>query len=384
MSEYQYYEWLAIDRPLTEKELDEVNGLSSHMDVVTATGAVVTYEWGDFKHDPRKVMLKYFDAMLYAANWGSRRLAFRFPAAAVDADAIQVYCDEEHVTLTREGKFQVLDIDLSPEESSGEWVDADRMLGRLVPLREQIMEGDYRALYLAWLKAQEMWGWIDVEDEEMDEAGTDGESESAPPVPAGLRKLTSGLKTFMEFFDIDPHLVKAASESSAEPEQVPDQALAGALTRLPRAECDAFLLRVLQNEPQVGRDLRRRLIELAGIDKPAAPPRSHSVAALAQAAKGYEEAERRREEAAAERQRIQELKELSGRAETTWTWVERLIEQKQAKPYDEAVALLVKLRDVATWENRLPEFEKRFSALAGRYTSRPSLMERLRRAGLMV
>lgn len=33
MSEYQYYEWLAVDRPLTEEEMEEVNGLSSHMDV---------------------------------------------------------------------------------------------------------------------------------------------------------------------------------------------------------------------------------------------------------------------------------------------------------------------------------------------------------------
>ncbi|MBI5349435.1 MAG: hypothetical protein HZB77_09005 [Chloroflexi bacterium] len=73
MSEYQYYEWQTLDRPLTEEEQDAVNGLSSHIDV-SSTNAVVTYEWSDFKHDPLKVLAKYFDAHLYLANWGSRRL----------------------------------------------------------------------------------------------------------------------------------------------------------------------------------------------------------------------------------------------------------------------------------------------------------------------
>lgn len=42
MSEYQYYGWQAVDRPLTERELDEVANLSSHMDEVNSTRAVVT------------------------------------------------------------------------------------------------------------------------------------------------------------------------------------------------------------------------------------------------------------------------------------------------------------------------------------------------------
>jgi len=80
MSEYQYYEFQTIDRLLTEKEQREVNELSSHIDV-TSSRAVVTYNWGDFKHDPREVVARYFDAFLYTANWGTRRLIFRFPKA---------------------------------------------------------------------------------------------------------------------------------------------------------------------------------------------------------------------------------------------------------------------------------------------------------------
>ena len=79
MSEYQYYEWQTIDRPLTASEQREVGGLSSHMDTVTSTQAIVTYSWGDFKHDPQKVLLKYFDAFLYDSNFGTRQLMFRLP-----------------------------------------------------------------------------------------------------------------------------------------------------------------------------------------------------------------------------------------------------------------------------------------------------------------
>ena len=79
MSEYQYYEWQTIDRPLTASEQREVNALSSHMDTVTSTQALVTYSWGDFKHDPAQVLLKYFDAFLYDSNFGSRRYFQRGP-----------------------------------------------------------------------------------------------------------------------------------------------------------------------------------------------------------------------------------------------------------------------------------------------------------------
>jgi hypothetical protein len=79
MSEYQYYEWQTLERPLTAAEQAAVNGRSSHIDV-TSSQAIVTYNWGDFKHDPLKVLAKYFDAHLYITNWGTRRLAFRFPS----------------------------------------------------------------------------------------------------------------------------------------------------------------------------------------------------------------------------------------------------------------------------------------------------------------
>jgi hypothetical protein len=60
-----------------------------------------------------------------------------------------------------------------------------------------------------------------------------------------------------------------------------------------------------------------------------------------------------------------------------------LIEEKKARPYDEAVALLVKLRDLAAFQDRLPEFQAKLAALQAQYANRPAFHERLRKARLV-
>jgi hypothetical protein len=48
VSEYQYYEFVAIDRPLSARQLDEVRALSTRAQI-TPTSFVNTYEWGNFR-----------------------------------------------------------------------------------------------------------------------------------------------------------------------------------------------------------------------------------------------------------------------------------------------------------------------------------------------
>jgi hypothetical protein len=55
VSEYQYYEFLAIDRPLDARQQQELRALSTRARI-TATRLVNTYHWGDFKGDPRLLM----------------------------------------------------------------------------------------------------------------------------------------------------------------------------------------------------------------------------------------------------------------------------------------------------------------------------------------
>src|SRR3990172_6883390 len=167
MSEYQYHEWQTVDRVLTPEEQAAVNGLSSHIDV-SSSRAVVTYHWSSFRHDPKQVLLKYFDVYFYLANWGSLRLLFRFPKGLLDEADIEPYCLDDYITFETIGKYQVLDLDFSPEDGGG-WMEAEAGLSQFVRLRADLSEGDYRLLYLAWLKAMK----IDSIDDEYDEDDPD-------------------------------------------------------------------------------------------------------------------------------------------------------------------------------------------------------------------
>ena len=76
MSEYQYYEFQAIDRPLSKKEMAELRSYSTRARI-TPTSFVNDYSWGNFKGDADVWMDKYFDVFLYIANWGTRILKLR-------------------------------------------------------------------------------------------------------------------------------------------------------------------------------------------------------------------------------------------------------------------------------------------------------------------
>jgi hypothetical protein len=400
MSEYQYYEWQTIDRLLTEAEILDVNNLSSHMDVVTPTQAIVTYSWGDFKHDPYQVLLAYFDAFFYQANWGTTRLMFRFPKGTIDLAGIRPYTQHDFFTLHENSTHYVLEFSVNEEEGLG-WIEGEGSLSQLIPLREQIMQGDYRLLYLMWLKAissgaayyDEGADWDEDDEDDEDLGWGNGgrgkhlfhepvEGEEEPPVPPGLQNLTGSLGYFIKEFGVDPYLVQAASRASDE-QLVVDTALQQTLSRLSRAECEEFLWRLLENEPQVRHSLRQRLLDLAGIEKKVSTLARRTAGDLAQAAEQlYQEAERQAQDEA-RRKRIADLETLAGHEETTWQLVDSLIGQKQGRPYDEATSQLVKLRELAVYQNRLEDFQNRFDQLKTRFSSRYSLMERFRSAGLM-
>jgi hypothetical protein len=62
-SEYQFYEFQAVDRLLTDEEMAAIRTLSSRVRP-TQTSATFVYHWGDFPRDPKQVLVQYFDAML--------------------------------------------------------------------------------------------------------------------------------------------------------------------------------------------------------------------------------------------------------------------------------------------------------------------------------
>ncbi|MFH1723323.1 MAG: hypothetical protein ABII00_01755 [Elusimicrobiota bacterium] len=78
MSEYQYYEFQAVDRPLTEGEMSELRSISSRARI-TPTSFVNYYNWSDFRGNVDDLMANCFDAFVYVANWGTHRFLLKVP-----------------------------------------------------------------------------------------------------------------------------------------------------------------------------------------------------------------------------------------------------------------------------------------------------------------
>ena len=97
MSEYQYYEFLAVDRPLDERAQAEVRSLSTRAEI-TATSFVNEYHWGDFRGNPSELMRRYYDAHLYLASWGTRQVMLRLPSTVLELDVAEQYCVGDQVT----------------------------------------------------------------------------------------------------------------------------------------------------------------------------------------------------------------------------------------------------------------------------------------------
>jgi hypothetical protein len=372
MSEYQYYEFQAIDKPLSEAEQEKISALSSRVQL-TPTSAKFVYNYGDFRGDPEKILTQHFDAMLYVANWGTRQLMFRLPRSIIDVDILKPFCGFDIISTRVTANHIILDIRFDDEEGGG-WMEGEGWLPSLVLLRRDILRGDLRMLYLAWLRASVEFG----EDND--------ESQLEPPVPAHLKILTTPLKDFVNLFEIDPNLIKAAASASAKMGETDNfmEELEKWVEKLPIKERNHFLVRLAKGETNVDVQLMNRLRELANTQSPQqSTSKRRTVAELEQSALKTFEQKKKRQHKAAEKARIQELEALKPKESETWEHVFELIERKQAKPYDEAVALLVKLHELAEYSGKPDEFKTRMDKLHKQYNRRSALITRLHKVGII-
>ena len=376
MSEYQYYEFQAIDRPLGEDEMREMRAVSSRGEI-TPTRYVNTYEWGDFKGDPAKWMRRWFDAFLYLANWGTRELMLRFPRRALDPQLARRYFPGGEASLDVTEEFVVLQL-TSEEDGGDEYFDDGRgHLASILPVRAEIAGGDYRVLYLAWL----LWA---ARGEDVDEEAEE------PPVPPGLRTLSGAQLAFADFLRIDPDLIHVAAERSADASLDVDPAgMRSWIAALPADETTGLLVRVVEGSGSlVGAELLKRFREAHGAEA-GDPWEPRTVAQLLAAAEQYadERIRREREQAArakAERERKAaaarelHLAELAKHEEESWRRVEQLISEKKAPAYDRAAQLIADLREVALRQGRGVEADVRIGYIRQHHSTKRSFLDRLK------
>jgi hypothetical protein len=388
MSEYQYYEFRAIDRPLDEKAMRKLRAITSRAEI-TPTSLVNEYHWGDFKGDPLRLVEQYFDAFLYFANWGTHWFMLRFPRGTFDLAAAKRYATSDIIDIHTTKTHVILEFHSEEEDGGWEEEGDEGWLGSLISLRQDLMAGDYRCLYLAWLSGVG--------------AGVVDDDETEPPVPRGLGRLTGSLEALADFMRVDPNLLAVAAEGATGEAPAPATAdeLAAWLATVPAEAKDDYLLRVMQGQGvHLGGELTRRYWEDRSRRQkrsPKAVPTAlrRTAAALLTARDRMAEEKQRR--AAAERAKKQEqearkraegrrlhLESLVGREKALWRQVETAVATKQPKQYDVAAQLLKDLHDLAERTGDQEAFAAALQEFRVRHAAKRTFIQRLDRVGLPV
>lgn len=372
MSEYQYYEFQAVDRPLDEAARRALRAISTRARI-TATSFVNSYEWGDLKANPRDLLKRHFDLFLYLANWGSRRFAMRLPKHLVDLDALDSFpLDDEVVSLAVTGDHVIIDI-YRDEIGSEDWEDGSGWLAALAPLRTEVLSGDPRLFVLVWLMSVEN-GWVP--------------DEAVMPAP-GLGPLTGPLAALADFLEIDDDLLKAAGDFAPTASKSSPADVEAALRSLTEDEKVALLQRVHDGDPLIGAELHRRCQRLPTVSAPPGP----TAGALREAAAAIEAArrqaaverdavERRKREQELAEARAQHLAALAKRGDSAWRDVEEQIARRTAADYDRAAALLADLREITATAGEQEQFAQRLTDLRTRHDRKGTFIERLNKSGL--
>ena len=384
MSEYQYYEFQAIDRDLTDKEMRELRAFSTRADI-TPNSFVNEYAWGNFKGDEDLWMEKYFDGFLYYANWGTHILKLRLPSALLDLKTAQIYCNGDNASARLSNDKIILDF-VSESEDGGEWEEGLR-LSSFLSLRTDLSRGDLRCLYLTWL--------ANVQNEDYEE------EELEPIVPPGLAQLSPALINFAEFLRIDSDLIDAASKKSPSLEEItpsPNDLRIWLATLSPN-EKENLLVDVLESSMKGDQTPFIKLVHRFNkmwqsqlSCKMGKQNKQRTVAELLKEAE-YTTQQRQRMQAEktaaekAERQRLnrlareKRLNEIAGRESILWNQIESFASEKKAASYDKAIELLIDLRDLAARGDRR-EFLLKFDDLKQRHSSKSSFIGRLRNLDL--
>lgn len=257
MGSFEMHQFRTIDRPLNKEEQKEIDSWSSRFSP-NAHGVDYVYHYGSFKQRVETVFAIYFDAMIYFDAYGTRRLMFRFPKEIVDWRTIAVFDNQAemsscHLNIERKGEYVIMDMFWVDEEGGGWMEEDDYPIDAYIPLRQEILNGDYRSLFMLWLKVQEV--------KRLEE--TDDESTPIPPLPANLNDLTKSQEELIELFVINEKFIEAASQNSPiQKKETPDyQRL---ILSLSKEQKNDFLRELLKETPQLSLRLKMALDEING------------------------------------------------------------------------------------------------------------------------
>ena len=393
MSEYQYYEFRALERPLNKSEQAELHSCSSRA-TITSSRFVNEYHWGDFRGEPEEWMRRYFDAHLYFANWGSSSLMLRLPLSALDntllaefvrptlsdagsgfADALELISTAEHWVLVWRFNDDSGYSDRFCDEEGAEWLD------RLLPLRDELLGGDSRPLYLGWL-ARVCAGELGDEDVE-------------PPLPAGLASLTAAQQALVEYLQLDPDWLAAAAQASPPQQASVAEEAEGELwlaEQTPEALRTSVALLLAGRAQEAQQGVRHAYLAWQAARRPSAealPRRTLEQirTGIAQAREQRLAREKAAQAALAAKQKAArevQLVKLAARSAQVWQEIDASLQRGSGVGYDQALRLIVELHEALMHVGQGEAYLLRLARLMQVHGTRKAWVARLKKAGLLI
>ena len=248
------------------------------------------------------------------------------------------------------------------------------MLTSLISLRDDIIAGDYRSLYLIWLKAST--------EDVINEYGNIDEDSDEPDVPAGLAELNGALTEFVNVFNVDKDTISASAITSTSLNSPTEVDYSSLLAELTEKEKTEWLLRLINNEPHLIEKLKRSFTKqmVTGNDN---FNTKRTVSDIIEIMMSKKDESKAKEKQLKEEKRLAKLQNIEQKQDSLWEDVERLIKLKKSNAYDEAVNNLKVLKELAIHKNTLPGFTKKVTAIIHQNSNLRALQSRIEYAKLV-
>lgn len=380
MSEYQFYDFYAIDRPLSETQLRELRALSTRAHI-TPNSFTNHYNFGNFRGCPLEMIKEYFDFFVYDSNWGVRQFMLRLPHGILDPALMKACCFSESFDCQPHGDYVILHYYLQMDDYSWDVIESSKWMPLLIPLRRELLAGDTRPLFLGWLFALQSGEFME-------------EHFRLFPPPSGLGQLTAAQRSLMDFLEMDEDLLATAQRYSMEREAPFSDPLEFSdwLLDRPAVEKDEILRRLAETDAShLRNDLTARFFreKLAKTPLPTQDTRCPST--LAEWHCQWEKVRRARETQEAitkarqeEQERIEaqkdheiRLRNLAKNTEHAWKRVENLIENKTQTSYQKAAELIADLLELAERSGDTKSAKSRMTRLRKRHARKLNFIAKL-------
>lgn len=347
MSEYQYVEFRAIDRPLNDRELKFAESQSSRAEI-TRWSFTNEYHFGDFRGDAEQLLRGGYDVHLHYANFGIRKVMLRLPSGFPFLKSVwSQYVDGESVQWQKDKRGSGGILTICPFIEAGElediW-DLDEYVDGFVQLRNELLEGDLRVLFSVWLSGV-VAGDVDWDELRM------------PPVPAGIGKASPACQQLLDFYEIDPLILTAVDNDklTCPPASDIHKMTQQWIADLPEKDVRSLLGRFLLDDmAQAKAETMTRVRET--MDQPAWPvsnsdctlqellERTEQLRAEESAReKAKQEAAARREAKRQEQKRQQRMQQMVKNPKKWLTEADKLVEQRGTVNYKAAAEILADL-----------------------------------------